>query len=165
MMKQRGLMPLVDSDIADAKQALEKLGLTHEQLLHMAAHDWVRSIRLKHLLAEAEEKAPDSPDLAQWLTSTLKNIMLELGTDIIERGKSLQRRKTASAGGKTPRKGQAQAKEAIRLEWQAWQAGDSRYHSQGAFAKKMCDKHLCIASSQTIEAWCRTWRKNNAERS
>jgi hypothetical protein len=167
MAKRPGLKLAFDNDIADAKQALEKAGLTHDQLLHMAAQDWVRNIRLKSLLdeAEARKKVQDSDDLAQWLSNEIKELVVKFGPDFIDTGKRLQRRETAITGGKARHKDQAPAKEAIRAEWKAWQRGDRRYYSKGRFADKMGEKYPDIKSSQTVEKWCREWEKEPKENS
>lgn len=59
-----------------------------------------------------------------------------------------------------PKNQKAQAKEAVRGCWQAWQSKPANYESTAAFARDMLDKHPDVLTRQeVIERWVRTWRE------
>lgn len=53
------------------------------------------------------------------------------------------------------------AKKEIHDHWKSWQDNPTRYRNLATFARAMLEKYPALDSNQTIERWCREWRRGD----
>jgi len=146
----QGLKPVIDPEIASAKEALS--GLSHDTLLHMAAHDWVKG---RHLLALLEDRTLGA--------EAARRVAIEATVQrITERDAIAQkaRSETASKAGKASKRRFGPLKATIKEEYDRWQARQSTFNSASHFAVRMRVRYGEEgATESTIKRWCTTWKK------
>lgn len=69
----------------------------------------------------------------------------------------------AAAAARLSKDPKQKAKEWVFDCWKSWQDRPDSYPSQAAFARSMLEKELGLTSQPTIEAWCRAWKKQEAD--
>ncbi|KTD62647.1 hypothetical protein Lsan_1784 [Legionella santicrucis] len=67
-------------------------------------------------------------------------------------------------GGETKRQNDSEKKQAAKIlvkeYWDKWQAKKELYKTQIEFALDMLEKHPVLTNPDTIQNWCREWKKN-----
>ncbi|KTC84557.1 MULTISPECIES: hypothetical protein [Legionella] len=158
------------------KESLLSLNIPYEKLINYAAeatataeilNETVQYLEAENANLKTKFASNQFPQYQEIITQNTVAAFQFNATEVVNELNVHQKNKriqNGRKGGETKRNKDSEKKQAakssVKEYWDKWQETITLYDTQIAFALDMLEKFPVLTNPNTIESWCREWRKN-----